>query len=69
MFISLVVVSTILFIYSLSISIYCYRLQKIMKTKQPDATAQHVLSELMAGPAVLRIEVIEKGSIMQWRSR
>ncbi len=36
--------------------------------KKPDANAQEILSELFSGPVVLRIELIEKNSIMQWRA-
>ena len=51
------------------LSYYCYYLRKMTKHKLPDATAQEVLSELMAGPIVMKMELIEKGSIVQWRNR
>jgi len=39
------------------------------KSKKPalDDTAQKLLSSILSGPAVVRIEVIDKGSIIQYR--
>lgn len=37
------------------------------RNQKPDASAQEVLSELMAGPAVVKIEVIDRDSLIQWR--
>lgn len=34
---------------------------------KPDASAQEVLAELMAGPAVFKIEVVDRNSLIQWR--
>lgn len=48
--------------------IYLSKLKNKIKARQPDANAQEVLSELMAGPVVMKIELIEKGSIVQWRA-
>jgi len=44
-----------------------YRLQKKSKYKKPDANAQEVLAEILAGPTVVKIEVIERDSLIQWR--
>lgn len=38
-----------------------------LSAKQPDATAQELLSEILAGPAVVKIEVIDRGSLLQWK--
>lgn len=46
---------------------YLYKLRKKLKQKKPDATAQEVLAEIMAGPAVLKIDVVERDSLIQWR--
>lgn len=46
---------------------FLVKLRKQIKQKQPDANAQEVLAELLSGPAVVRIEVIEKNSLIQWR--
>lgn len=37
--------------------------------KKLDLSAQELLSEILAGPAVVRIDVIEKDSILMWKGR
>ncbi len=46
-----------------------YKAKKLQTAKKPDANAQEVLSELLQGPAVFRIECIDAGSIIQWRGK
>lgn len=41
--------------------------KKPKQNPQPDANAQEVLAELLAGPAVFRIEAIDRGSLIQWK--
>lgn len=44
-----------------------FNLRAKRRQAKPDASAQEVLSELMAGPAVFKIEVIDRNSLIQWR--
>ncbi len=54
-------------ISNIVLSFFTYRLYKKSKQKKPDATAQEVLAEIMAGPAILKIEVVERDSLIEWR--
>lgn len=40
---------------------------KKSKEKKLDANAQEMMAELFAGPAVFKIEIIDRGSILQWK--
>jgi hypothetical protein len=52
---------------NLGLVFYISNLKKQIKKPKPDLNAQEVLSELMAGPALIRVEVIERDSLIQWR--
>lgn len=59
---------TLSFSANLSFLYLLEKIKKQYKSRSPDANAQEVLSQLMAGPVVIRIELIEKGSLVQWRN-
>tara|TARA_R110000796_G_scaffold142352_1_gene258893 strand:+ start:1829 stop:2044 length:216 start_codon:yes stop_codon:yes gene_type:complete len=46
-----------------------YKLFRSKKEKALSKSAQELLSEILSGPTVVRIEVIEKDSILQWKGR
>ena len=54
-------------ILNIVLALVVYRLRKQSKQKKPDATAQEVLAEILSGPSVVKIEVVERDSIIQWR--
>jgi hypothetical protein len=45
--------------------VYLYKKPK--PKKNLDIDAQEIIASLMAGPAIFKIEVIEKDSLIQWR--
>lgn len=49
------------------LAVLLHRLHKKSKQKKPDMTAQELLAEIMAGPAVIKVEVVERDSILMWR--
>jgi hypothetical protein len=55
------------FLTNLALAYLVFRLHKKSKQKKPDATAQEVLAEILSGPSVVKIEVVERDSIIQWR--
>lgn len=54
-------------IFNIVLGIFVYKLHKKSKQKKPDATAQEVLAEILAGPAIIKVEIVERDSIIQWR--
>lgn len=54
-------------IINIALGFSLYKLSKKLKQKKPDASAQEVLAEIMSGPAVLRIEVVDRDSLIQWK--
>lgn len=54
-------------VLNIILAFFLIRFKRNLPKKQPDANAQEVMAELMAGPAVFRIEIVDKGSILQWR--
>lgn len=52
---------------NLALGYYCYLLKKRSKHKKLDQTAQELLAEIMSGPAVVKVDLVERDSIIQWR--
>lgn len=66
----MVVVFILAFVCLASLSVNAvltYLIISRKKRKTLDTTAQQVLSELMAGPAIIKVEVIDRGSLIQWK--
>ncbi len=60
----------LVFLFTASVSLNCFLSYKVNKSKsntQLDKDAQALLTELMSGPAVVKIEIVDKHSLIHWK--
>lgn len=64
------IIIAICLVLSLVFNAYLYsQIKKKPENKTLDQNAQDLLAEILQGPAVVKIEVIDRGSLLQWRPR
>jgi len=67
MLISLSILLTVSFLANIVFSLYLLKVRDQKKVEKLDKTAEDLLGQLLIGPAIVKIEVIEKGSLLQWK--